>query len=87
MASEEQLNNQKEFTSSLEEAQEFIGLLVSRTSDLVDTFRRLNNRSRDVTRDQSETLKILKSINTSARNLTSEYSSMKDIKDMKKHLK
>jgi len=87
MASEEQLNNQKKFNSSLEEAQEFIGLLVSRTSDLVDTFRRLNNRSKDVTRDQSETLKILKSINTSARNLTSEYSSMKDVTNAIKEAK
>ena len=87
MASEEQLNNQKEFNSALADAQEFIGLITSRTSDLVDAFRRLNNRSRDVTRDQSEALKILKSINTAARNLTSEYSSLKEITNKIKEAK
>ena len=79
MASEEQLNNQEKFNSSLNDAAEFIGLITSRTSDLVDAFRRLNNRSQQVNRDQSETLKILKSINTTARNLTAEYSSVKEV--------
>ena len=95
MATEDQLNNQRElnkalgeYQSGLTDATEFIGLLTSRSSDLVDQYRNLGKSTKSFTEGNQQTLAILKQVGKLARDMQNPYEKIRDVqKDIEKGLR
>jgi len=95
MADQDQVNRQQDlnrefenYKSGLSEASEFVGLLTSRTSDLVDQYRNLTKASKQYGENEKQTVAALSQAAKIARSLESPYDNIKTLsKEIEKSLK
>jgi len=93
MATEDQLNNQRElnkalgdYTSGLTDASDFISILSSRSAELVDQYRSLGRLAKgDFTEGNKQALSAIKQVAKAARDMQNPYEKIKDLqKDIEK---
>jgi hypothetical protein len=95
MADQDQVNRQenlnelfKDYQKGLTEASEFVGLLTSRTADLVDNYRNLAKTSKQYGENEKQTAAALSQSAKLARSLQAPYDSIKSVsKDLEKSAK